>query len=387
MAIKTNYTKNGKNYYRVTATVGKTSDGKPIRKEFYGKTKKEAEQKRDNYLSDVRNGLDINYRNMTIGDLMKLWLFEVLIHSDKIKPQTFSRYEIVYRLYVKTSPLNSIKISDIRQLNIQKYYNELSRQGKSKILINDINIHINPFFRYAVKQGFILKNPCTGIIIPSKNNVKHEIKPFTDEEIKLLRNNCKNPYLKMIINIGLGTGLRIGEIWALTENDFNFEENTIKVNKSVKRVLFKTTDTKSITKIVVGSPKTKSSNRTVPIPSILVSEIKAFVKLQKEKYIEKGVSYNSKTSQIFISQNCKFLDYISILNTWKKLLKNSSIEHRGLHSLRHTYATKLFEKNISIKTVSELLGHSSIDITSGIYIHVMPKLKVEATEYLNELFI
>lgn len=150
MAVKTNYTKNGNNYYRVTATVGKTNEGKPIRKEFYGKTKKEAEQKRDNYLNDIRNGLDVNYRNMTVAELMKLWLFEVLIHSDKVKPQTFSRYEAVYRLYIKTFFLNSIKISDIRQLNIQKFYNELSKSGKSKVLINDINMLLNKVLFYEI---------------------------------------------------------------------------------------------------------------------------------------------------------------------------------------------------------------------------------------------
>lgn len=73
-------------------------------------------------------------------------------------------------------------------------------------------------------------------------------------------------------------------------------------------------------------------------------------------------------------------------NNWNKLLEDLEIPHKKFNSLRHTYATKLFEKGVLLKTVSELLGHSSIDITADIYTHVMPKEKTDAVERLNSLF-
>ncbi len=97
MAVKTNYRKNGKDYYRVTATIDKKADGKPIRKEFYGKSKKEAEQKRDEYLRNIANGLNTDYENAELVPLMELWLFEVIKPSNKIKEITFERYESIFR--------------------------------------------------------------------------------------------------------------------------------------------------------------------------------------------------------------------------------------------------------------------------------------------------
>ena len=73
-------------------------------------------------------------------------------------------------------------------------------------------------------------------------------------------------------------------------------------------------------------------------------------------------------------------------NNWNKLLEDLEIPHKKFNSLRHTYATKLFEKGVLLKIVSELLGHSSIDITADIYTHVMPKEKIDAVERLNSLF-
>ena len=78
MAIKTNYTKKGNSYYRVTATVGKDANGKNIRKEFYGKSKKEAEAKRDEYINNIRAGLELDYKNKIFSDCIHDWLFYVM---------------------------------------------------------------------------------------------------------------------------------------------------------------------------------------------------------------------------------------------------------------------------------------------------------------------
>ena len=85
MAVKTNYEKNGNNYFRVTATIGKKSDGKPIRKEFYGKSKKEAETKKDEYLNNLKSGLNLDFDKITVGNLFHIWLFEIIKVSNKIK--------------------------------------------------------------------------------------------------------------------------------------------------------------------------------------------------------------------------------------------------------------------------------------------------------------
>lgn len=100
MAVKINYSKNGNDYFRVTVSMGRNSDGKLIRKEFYGKSKKDAESKRDEYLSGIKNGLSIDYKEIVFGKLLHSWLFEIVRVSNKIKPSTFQRYEGIYRNYI-----------------------------------------------------------------------------------------------------------------------------------------------------------------------------------------------------------------------------------------------------------------------------------------------
>ena len=100
MVRKINYTKNGNKYFRVTVSIGRDSNGKLIRKEFYGKSKKEAEEKRYEYLNGIRNGLNIDHKNMILGELIHTWIFEVVRVFSKIKPSSFQRYKGIYRNYI-----------------------------------------------------------------------------------------------------------------------------------------------------------------------------------------------------------------------------------------------------------------------------------------------
>ena len=125
MAVKTNYNKNGTNYFRVSAVLGTDSKGKRIVKEFYGKSKTEAENKKSEYLEGVKNGLNIDTKRVLLGELMRTWLFETIRVSDNIKPTTFEKYEGLYRNYVADSPLYTIKIIELKALQVQRYYNSL----------------------------------------------------------------------------------------------------------------------------------------------------------------------------------------------------------------------------------------------------------------------
>ena len=127
MAKKTNYTKNGIEYYRITKTIGHKEDGTPVKKEFYGNSKSEAEEKANKYINDLKNGLIQNAENYTVSQLMKIWLFDFLHNSVSIKPSTFQRYEGIYRNYVKSSTIAWTKITKLNSVQIQNYYNDLSK--------------------------------------------------------------------------------------------------------------------------------------------------------------------------------------------------------------------------------------------------------------------
>lgn len=386
MARKTNTKINGSEYYRVTAVIGRDSNGKLIRKQFYGKTKKEAEDKKIEYLNGIKSGLKVDSQNITLGDLMHLWLFEVI--KLKIKASSFEKYEGLYRNYIKDSNIGILKISDLKSIQIQRYYNELYENNKSSNIIKNINKLLKQFLNYTVDEGYIIKNPCWGkkIVIPGKISTleKEEIKIFTDKEIYLLKKVLRASRLKCLILTALTTGLRQGELLALTWSDIDLDRMEIRVTKTIKRVKIINSDNTKENKILVQPPKTKSSNRIVPIPSDLIPILKEHSVKQKLEKFKAGESYENN-NLVFATALGKSIDAKNLFRSYKNLLKSAGIEHKKFHSLRHTYASRLFADNVKLKTVQVLLGHSNIETTADIYTHVMPKQKIDAAEKLNSI--
>lgn len=384
MAKKTNYSKNGIDYYRVTRTVGKKADGTPIKKEFYGSCKNEAEEKADEYMNKLKNGLSLDFENVTINDLMSTWLFDILNVSDRLKPSTFARYEGIYRIYVKTSEIANLKVYNTKSIQLQLYYNKLAENGKSSSQIKMLNKVLKMFFNYAYNEGYIIKNPCNSVTIPGNKTEKikkeREIEYFSEQEIKIIKEYVKGTENETLILLALGTGLRQGELLALRWKNIDLEQQTIKVEESVKKVDIFDREGNKTSKIVFQTPKSQNSIRTVPIPTSLIHTLEKL----KEKELKKYNNFNNDCF-LFTNDDCELLTSKAVFGRWKTILKNCNIKYKKFHSLRHTYATTLLLNGVDLKTVSTLLGHYDISITQ-IYTHILPEQKENAVDKLNYLF-
>lgn len=382
MTVKTNYKKNGSSYYRVTATIGKDPDGKPIRKEFYGKSKKEAEAKRNDYLQDLRLGLSSDYRDCTLGGLMHLWLFAIIKPSRA--DNTLSRYMTVFN-HLKNSGIFNSRLCDITSLDIQLYYNDLSEHGKTYYQIYMINKVLKIFFNYCISQRYVMINPCKGVNLPKARPFESDkaVDPFTDKEIKLILDGAKD-YMHPIITIALATGLREGELLALTINDVDLQENIIYVNKALK-VVYEINSDGSRKKVVkLGDTKTKSSIRSVPVPKNILPTLKQLITEQKQLYFKFGMT--DEHQFLFTTPIATYIDPKNLQRRWVRLLKRVGVRYRKFHNIRHTYATRLFEADVNIKTIQTLLGHSSINITEKTYVHVLQNTKTDAVDKINYMF-
>ena len=333
MAVKTNYSINGKNYFRVSASFGRDSNGKLIRKYFYGKSEKEAKKKLEEYKESLKRGLVVD-KNLYLSPIMEQWLYEIV--RNKIKASTFDRYEDIFRNYFKASSLSYKLIKDIKSIDIQKYYNDLYKSGKSYSRIKSINKILNYFLNYCFAEGYILRNPCLNITIPGKNN-------FTSKEVEVFSRD----ELRTIIQI-------YGDI-----------------RKKVK---------------VIQAPKTKSSIRTIPLPTTLIPVFEEVKRTQNINKLKCGSSYKKEyKNQIFLTEDGNLIYPTNLTHSWKLLLKRLDIPYKKFHSLRHTYATMQFEANVPLKTVSVLLGHASIDITADTYTHVLKKEKNKSADIISVL--
>lgn len=352
-------------------------------KDIYAKTVKEL----DNKIKTIINELDNNITNNKeyFGTFLKEWLYNT--HMLNKKPSTIERYDSIFRNYIENSSIYDIKLKELTPSDIQTYYNNLINNGKSIASIKSLHKLIGPSIRYAYDSNRIIKDFSRAIIIPkdkedNKLNKVNDVKPFSiEEQIKFI-NAIKGHELEMLFLTALDTGLRQGELFALTWNDIDFNTRCISVNKSFKNI--KNISTGKY-EGVIQTPKTEKSIRLVPIPVHLIDRLKQYKLSQKALKLKLSNLYQDNTL-IFCNQFGKYLDSGNVLKKFKKVLKDNGLKDRKFHDLRHTYATRLFELGEEPKTVQTLLGHSNISITLDTYTHVLDSLKEKAVSKLDDLY-
>jgi len=393
MAVKTNSKINGNEYYRLRVVVGKDRDGKDIIKNFYGHSKGDAEGKRDKWLKENNLGINHDIKRDSLSMVMYNWIWNTLKTSG-IKESSFERYEGIYRNYIENAEIGYMRLEDIQRINIQKYYNDLYEKGKTYSQIKNAHKLINMFFKYAVMEGYLLRNPCEGISLDQYKEEEtieeldmlfedeSKIETFSEEEISIILNNITNPKLKILVKFALGTGLREGEILALNKPDIkNMETRVTKTLRNIK--VFDDPDTYHY-EFKITTPKTKKSIRKVPIPTELEKDLAELNKIRNEEKLKLGELY-CDNNLLFPSTTGTYIDSRNLLRAWTRVFKNINVPYKKLHALRHTYATQLLKNGVQLLTVSRLLGHSSIK-TTEIYAHVLESTKINDVEKLNVLF-
>lgn len=369
--------KNGKEYYFYRLRHKNLKNPKDI----YGSTVKELEEK----IKDLNNELNNNITDnrALFGAFFKDWLYNT--HMADKKAATKERYDGIYRNYIENSPIYNIKLKDLEPSHIQNYYNDLVSNGKSISVITNLNKLIAPCIRYANISNRILKDFSKAIVLPKINqnvNKSNDVIPFTlDEQLKFIE-AIKGNDLEMLFITALDTGLRQGELFALTWNDIDLKNKVVYVNKTFKRI--KNTTTGEYENII-QPPKTKKGLRVVPLPYHLIDKLNRH-RLNQKALKLKAANLYEDNNLVFSNTFGKYLDSGNVLKKFKKILKDNDIPTRKFHDLRHTYATRLFELGEEAKTVQELLGHSNISITLDTYTHVLDSLKGNAISKLNDLY-
>lgn len=366
MAKKTNFEANGKNYYRVVRVVGHKPDGTPIKKQFYGSGIKEANEKADSYMNDLKNGFVDN--NYTINTLLVKWLFNV--KKNTIKASTFESYYGTYKTFIEKETISNIPIRDIKSIKLQEFYNTLSPTRAKKVYKL-----LNQFFKYAESENYIFKNPNTSITLQkAKTNIEKIISDkqtnfsyFSKEEIPELLKIFENTRYYNIVRFALGTGMRRGEILGLLWSDLDFENRNIYVRHNLSYMADISEDGKRIYTSVLQTPKSENSVRIVSMSDSIYELLN-------------NIPHNSKF--VFCTEKGKHFDVKWFGRAWKNNLKGTKFEDKRFHDLRHTFATLLLANGANLITVKELLGHSSVKITE-MYLDTLPKTKQEIVNKID----
>lgn len=365
------------------------STGKLKRKYFYGKTQKEVLNKLTEARNKQNTGRVIDPVKITLGEFLDLWLQE--FKKPILRPSTYESYEYIIRLHIKPS-LGNILLKDLKPEQVQIYYNQKLKNGRvdkstrpdlSVRTIRYIHTILKQALEQAVKNQYIDKNIASLTSIPPKK--KKEVRVLSVEEQKHFLEHLCNIRLRAAFQLALASGVRLGELLALQWSDINFEEGTIHITKSLRRI--KTFDKNSSTKtaIIFQEPKTESGKRYIPIPPSILLSLKEHKKKQNEEKLLLGECYMDN-NLVFCTEFGKPLEPRNFTRLFYSITKKSNLEGVNFHALRHTYATRLLEANEHPKVVQELLGHSSITMTLDIYSHVMPDVKKAAAHKIDFLF-
>ncbi len=372
-----------KNGWRASLTIGRENDGKLVRKQFYGKTKSEVIRKLDEYKAKNMFNLLPTDELITLADWTEKWLN--IYKINEIKPSSFEKYYGLFKNYIRESSIGGIKLKELRGFSLQKFYNDLISNNKKTVsLVKSLNKMISSSLSHAQKENFIISNPAKAVILP-KVVKKAEIEHFTLEEQKFFLKSLEDDRQKALYVVAFGTGIRIGELLALRWSDVDFEKYTIKISKSIRRVQDLKQENGKKTKLIEQTPKTMSSCRTIPIPSYVLKTLETHKIKQEEEKILADTLYEDDNF-VFCTEIGKILDARNVRRAYERALNRANIRYRKFHAIRHTYATRLFESGVPIKTVQSLLGHSNFNTTLDIYTHVTDNEKLKGVEMLDTYF-
>ena len=276
-------------------------------------------------------------------------------HYKNVKAQTEERY----KSYVKrfNNFFEDEYIKKIEAADIERFLQSMVFEQLSTKTIRDQFSIVKQIMRYSVIKKYITTDP-TQYITPPKGKPKVVREALTEEDVKKIKSDRFSDFGKIAFFL-LYTGLRKGELLALTYGDIDYNNSTIHITKSVEYIGNKPN---------LSTTKTQAGVRTVPLPDI----IKPIVKIGKHK-----------KPDIIFNENGGYMHKSYFREHWVKHCEKIGINVTP-HQLRHTYATMLYEWNISEKDAQTIMGHSDISITHNIYTHVRESHMTNTIENINE---
>lgn len=300
---------------------------------------------------------------MNVHELLLTWLERYA--KERVKPRTFSRYQGIIQLHLAPE-LGETPVQKLKRRRIQEFLSKKKRDGNlrngkttSSASMNLMLTVLNMAFEYAVDMEFCEDNPCLRLKrIPDDGKT---VEAFTREEQRKIEKYIQASDDRRLFGVLLDfySGLRLGELIALEWRDVELEKGMIHVDKTAYRDKSRT----GVWELCIDKPKTKASDRVVPLPSCIVDLLREYRLSAKSDYVVE----NKKGERMSI----RSYQYI-----FERLTEKVGIRKLNFHAIRHTFATRAIECGMDIKTLSELMGHKNASITLNRYAHCMLETKI-----------
>ncbi len=337
---------------------GKKRNGHRRFQYFFGKTRGEVEEKIDAYRLETAPKSDCT---LTLKELFEEWFSSV---QYRIKESTAANYRMKANKHILPK-FGGFRISKLGSAEINAFVKSKFDAGFSYRYVADIVILMKSLFKYAVRVYHVF-NPMSEVILPHRKS--EEIRILDSDEQKRLSEYAEHNTNRTSLGIALSMnmGLRIGELCALQWRDVDLEKRVLTVRRTLQRI--QTMDSVTRTKLILTDPKSESSKRSIPIPKFLIPQLTKFA---------------GRSTDFILSGKEKPIEPRTMQYRFARVLKNAELPSVHFHALRHMFASNCVKLGFDVKTLSEILGHSSVETTLNRYVHSSFEQKVACMSLLE----
>ena len=367
--MATNCIINGNHYYRIYRKVGKEfKNGQWLdkRKAFYGNSKKEAEDKYQEYMQRKETCTE---DRKCLGELMDIFITEVFKKSN-LANSTKRKYISAYQRLLQNHEIAGWRLHDITALHLQEFYNSITECYSTRRALHNL---LRRFYKYAELNG--MTKDITGCLEIYKSQPSQSLIDVTiwpDEDVKKVINALEGTTLRLLIVLAVNTGLRFAELLALEYSDI--KGNVLYVTKQLSEEA--PLDSDSATTLHITETKTANGNRAIPLSASVMAEIERHKAIQRAQMAKQGYI----TNYLFTTSNGTFYYKRNVNRSLTRLYKRIGVKHRKFHAYRATFATNLARAGVPIEQTAKLLGHGDISVTARYYVHVSAEKQATAVE-------
>ncbi len=316
-------------------------------------TKREAEEWLRNFLMSQQADF-----NMSFEEFVKLYYEDM---TPRLREHTMKTKKHIIELkiipFFGKKSMNTITPADIR-----KWQNELLLKNYSQTYLRTINNQLTAIFNYATQYYDLKNNPCKKAGSIGKNKAE-EMNFWTKEEFSMFIEGVMDKQRSYTAFMVLfWTGMRIGELLALTPSDIDFEEKTIHISKSYQRI-----DGRDI----ITPPKTQKGNRIIIVPDFLLADLKDYM----------NNIYCLEDNDRLFPVTKYYMEH-----EMKRGVKNSGVKHIRIHDIRHSHCAMIMELGITPLEAAERLGHERVETTLNTYAHLYPNKQRKLSNKLEQIY-
>ncbi len=393
--------------------------GKRTRRWVYGETRADVVAKLRDLLHAQEQGSLPAPGRLTVEKFLLRWLEDSA--KQRLRPRTFDSYAQVIRLHVVPT-LGPVPLQKLRPQQVQAWLNGLQRAGLTPRTCQYARAILRSALAQAVRWGTVARNVAT--VVDPPRVPRHEIAPLQPEQARSLIEHAKEHRLSALFTVALALGLRQGEALGLQWNDIDIEAGTLNVRRALQRfggdsaarrpllaerkrlrkllpeaegtearalLLQQLTEIRAKLKAIKTSPqfvepKSTRSRRTVALPDVVKSALRAHRVKQLEERLSAGKHWR-EMGLVFTTTIGTPIEPSNLTKEFQQLLTTAGLQHIRFHDLRHTAATFLLAQGVDPRTIMETLGHSQISLTLNTYSHVLPTLQRDAAERMNRLLM